>query len=138
MLPQRSRASILALRINKSFTTSTWPSQAAMCNAVLPSKSMLLTSIPSFSKSSTPLTSPLQAMNSSCMVESRFSGTVSSSSLSGLLLIGSRDDCLPKLNLRLLRLGSRDDCRVNCLVMDLFWMRKEKCKNQANLPCLVR
>ncbi|CAA7404562.1 unnamed protein product [Spirodela intermedia] len=70
---------MFAFRLSNSFTTSICPSQAAICRAVRPSRSILLTSAPSFSKSSTPLTSPLQDMNRSCIVKSRFSGTVSSS-----------------------------------------------------------
>ena len=121
MLPQRSRASMLALRLRRSLTTSTWPSQAAICKAVLPSKSILLTSIPSFNKSSTPLTSPLQAKNNKCIVASRFSGTLNSSwPWSGLLRIGSKEDCLPKLNLKLFLLGSSEDCLENCLLKDLL------------------
>ena len=113
VLPQRSRASMLAFRLSRSLTTSIWPSQAAICRAVRPSKSMLFTSVPSFNKSSTPFTSPLHAINSICMVESRFSGT-DSSSFTGLRRIGSSDDCLPRLNLRLVLRGSSDDCRENC------------------------
>lgn len=109
---------MLALRLRRAFTTPKWPSQAAMWSAVRPSRSMLLTSIPSSISSSTPLTSPLLAMKRSCIVESRLSGTAmcGSSSLleSGLLRIGSREDWRPKLNLMLVRRGSSDDWRVNC------------------------
>jgi len=88
-----------------------------MWRAVRPSRSMLFTSIPSLSSSSTPLTSPLLAIKRSCIVESRFSGTdICGSQLrdSGLRLIGSSEDWRPKLNLMLLRRGSREFWRVNC------------------------
>lgn len=88
--------------------------------------------MPSFSKSSTPFTSPLQAMNSNCIVESRFSGTVRSLSWLGLRRIGSSDDWRPKLNLRLLRLGSKDDCRVNCR---LRFLLREPVENWREMPC---
>ena len=133
---------MLALRLRRSLHTSTWPSQAEMWSAVRPSRSMLLTSMPSLRRSSTPFTSPLHAMNSSCIVESRFSGTVSSpaspaaaSGANGLLRIGSSDDCLPKLNLRLFRLGSSDACRVNCLLRFRRTDPDENCRDMPRFSC---
>lgn len=129
---------MLAFLLSKSLMTSTWPSQEAMCSAVLPSKSMLLTSIPSLSRSSTPFASPLHAMNRSCIVASRFSGTDSSNpaaSWLGLRRIGSRDDCLPKLNLGLFLLGSSDDCLVNCLLSVLRSAPVENCRDIPLLNC---
>lgn len=99
---------MLALRLTNSLTTSTCPSHAAMWRAVRPSRSMLFTSMPSSSKSSTSLASPLLAMNRSCIVESRFSGTVSSSATC-CRRVGSSDDCRPKL--KRIPLDSSDDCR---------------------------
>ena len=143
VLPQRSRASILAFLLSKSLTTSRCPSHAAICNAVRPSKSMLFTSIPSsFNKSSTPLASPLHAMNSSCIVASKFSGTVSSVlSPSPLSLsppprrIGSSDDCRPKLNRWLFRRGSSEACRVNCRLSVLRSEPVENCRDIPRFNC---
>lgn len=137
VLPQRSRASMLAFLLSNNLTTSTCPSQAAICNAVRPSRSMLLTSIPSLSKSSTPLTSPLQAINNNCIVESRFSGTVNSS-CTGLRRIGSNDDCLPKLNLMLFLLGSNDDCLDICLVKLRRNDPVENCRDIPRFNCAVK
>lgn len=112
VLPQRSLASMLALKLSNNLTTSTCPSQAAMCKAVRPSRSMLFTSTPSLRRSSTPLASPWHAMKRSCMVVSRFSGTPTCSPFTGLRRLGSSDDCRPKANrLALASLGSSEAWR---------------------------
>jgi len=127
---------MLALRVRRSRATSAWPSQAAMWRAVRPSRSILLTSMPSLSKSSTPLTSPRHAMKSSCMVESRFSGTVSSAwSCSGLLRIGSNDDCRPKLNRWLFRRGSSEAWRVNCRLRVFRSDPDDNCREMPRFSC---
>ena len=123
VLPQRSRASMLAFQLSRILTTSRWPSQAAMCSAVRPSRLMLLTSTPLRSRPSTPSASPWHAKKSSCMVASRFSGTLRSSAgvpdPTGLWLrprrrFGSMDDCRPNRNrlvARPVRGDSSDACR---------------------------
>ena len=80
-------------------------------------------------RSRTPSVSPLHALNKSCIVASRFSGTPATCCR---LLIGSIDDCLPKLNLRLLHLRrcSREDCRDNCRLRD----RSDPVDNCHDIP----
>jgi hypothetical protein len=102
VLPHRSRALMLAFQSSSSRTTSPCPSQAAMCSAVRPSRSMLSTSTPPLSSSSTPAASPWHAAKSSRMVASRFSGTAScwcADDPSGPPRgVGSSDDCLAIAN----------------------------------------
>jgi hypothetical protein len=100
VLPQRSRALMLAFQSSSSRTTSPCPSQAAMCSAVRPSRSMLSTSTPDRSSSSTPAASPWQAAKSSRIVASRFSGTARSCADPPPTDrgVGSRDDCLAIAN----------------------------------------
>jgi hypothetical protein len=102
VLPQRSRASMLAFQLISTLTTSRWPSHAAMCSAVRPSRLMLLTSTPLRSRPSIPSASPWHAKKSSCMVASRLSGTPRSSAARTGLWLRPR-----------LRFGSMDDCRPN-------------------------
>jgi hypothetical protein len=54
VLPQRSRALMLAFQFSSTLTTSWWPLHAAMCSAVRPSRLMLLTSMPLRSRPSIP------------------------------------------------------------------------------------
>ncbi|GKV04400.1 hypothetical protein SLEP1_g16558 [Rubroshorea leprosula] len=73
-------------------------------------------------------------MKSNCMVKSRFSGIVSLS-CTGLRLMGSNEDCLPKLNRWLFLRGSSDVCRVNWRLKVRMIDPVENCREMPRLSC---